>query len=319
VSPSLEDIAAEWAVKVDAGPLNLGEEAALAAWLEAAPRHAGAFARARAALQFATPERLIQVRDEFKQRPAPHTLLPRRQMIIGGAGLAAAASIMVGVSVSTRLFGSESYATRIGETQIVPLADGSVVTLNTNSKIQVHYTQERREIRLVQGEALFDVAKNKKRPFIVLAGGTQVRAVGTSFTVRMLPDQPVQVLVREGVVEVKHPDQPAATPVRLPANSRGTAPVDAPIVAVNVPQSEVTRALAWRVGRIAFEGEPLKQAAAEFDRYSDTHIEIDAPDIENQTVAGLFVSNDPVGFSRAVAASFNLHMTVSDKKVVLSR
>jgi transmembrane sensor len=319
VSPSLEDIAAEWAVKVDAGPLEPGEEAALAAWLDAAPRHAGAFARARAALQFAEPERLMQARDDLKKRSPQQAILLRRRLIIGGAGLAAAASILVGIGVSYRLLGPESYVTRIGETQIVPLADGSVITLNTNSKIQVHYTAERREIRLVRGEALFDVAKNKKRPFFVLAGGTQVRAVGTSFTVRMLPDQPVQVLVREGVVEVKHPDQPAATPVRLHANSRGTAPVDAPIVAENIPQTEVTRALAWRVGRIAFEGEPLKQAAAEFDRYSDTHIEIDAPDVENQTVAGLFVSNDPVGFSKAVASSFNLHMTVSDKKIILSR
>jgi transmembrane sensor len=128
----------------------------------------------------------------------------------------------------------------------------------------------------------------------------------------------VQVLVREGVVEVKRPDAPVAPPVRLAANTRASAPADAPIVAASVAPAEVTRALAWRVGRIAFEGETLKEAAAEFARYSDTRIEIDAPDVENQTVAGLFVSNDPVGFSKAVAASFKLHMEVSDHEIRLS-
>src|SRR5207302_9320325 len=100
--------------------------------------------------------------------------------------------------------------------------------------------------QLLEGEGLFDVAKNKKRPFIVMAGDTQVRAVGTSFTVKLLPQQPVQVLVREGVVEIKRPEVPQAPPVRLAANTMAIAPPQAPISTEPVPRIQVTRDLAWR-------------------------------------------------------------------------
>ncbi len=314
-NPCLEDIAAEWAVKVEAGPLEPGEQAALEAWLEAVPRHAGAFARARAALEFAGPERLAPTLTGAKDRLARPD--PTRRWMVGGAGLAAAAGLIIATGLGLWFFDQRRYATRIGETKVVPLADGSVVTLNTESEIAVDYTQDRRQVRLVQGEALFDVAKDKARPFFVLAGDTQVRAVGTSFTVKMLPGQPVQVLVREGVVEVRHPDQPAA-PVRLAENSKGIAAAGAPIVVANISRAGVTRALAWRMGRISFEGESLKTAAAEFARYSNVRIEIAAADVENQTVAGLFTSNDPIGFAKAVSASFGLHITVTENTVRLS-
>jgi transmembrane sensor len=214
--------------------------------------------------------------------------------------------------------GEERYSTRIGETKEAVLSDGSVVTLNTNSQVLVKYSKATREIRLVQGEALFDVAKNKRRPFIVSAGDTQVRAVGTSFTVRMLPGQPVQVLVREGLVEIKRPDVPQAPPVRIAANSVALAPPQAPISTQSVPRIQVARGLAWREGHIAFDNEPLADAAREFARYSDIEIRV-APELENQTITGLYLSNDPVGFAKAVAISLNLRADVVGHEVRLSR
>ena len=308
----LEEIAAEWAVKIDAAPLGAGEEAALDAWLEADARNLGAFARASAALAFANGKTL------GAPASAPVASPSRRKFVAFGALAAGGAGLLIAAPEVYRDLKRQTYATQIGETKILPLSDGSIVTLNTNSELEIRYTKERREIRLEQGEALFDVAKNEQRPFIVLAGNTQVRAVGTSFTVSLLPDEPVQVVVREGVVEVKRPDTPVAPPLRLAANMRAVAPANAPIVAAAVTPSEVARTLAWRYGRVAFEGETLKEAAAEFTRYSDTRIEIDAPDVENETVAGLFVANDPVGFAKAVAASFKLRMSVSSNTVKLS-
>jgi transmembrane sensor len=317
--PQIEDIAAEWAVKTDAGPLEAGEQAALDAWLDAETRHLGAFARARAALAFASADRLAGTQDlrKWVSQPPAHS---RRKFVMAAAGMAAcgAGAILAAPWMLSQPEG-QSYSTRIGETQIVPLADGSIITLNTNSKVLVDYTNNRRDISLLQGEALFDVAKNRQRPFFVLAGGAEARAVGTSFAVRSLPGQAVQVLVREGIVEVKRPDTPVAPPVRLAANMRAIVPADAPIRVEPMTPDEVARLLAWREGRIAFEGETLKEAAAEFARYSNTHIVIDAPGMENRTVAGLFVANDPVGFSEAVAASFKLRMEVSDHEIRLSR
>jgi transmembrane sensor len=84
-------------------------------------------------------------------------------------------------------------------------------------------------------------------------------------------------------------------------------------------QSEVTRELSWRVGRLTFEGETLEAAAATFARYSSIHIEIDDPTLAKETVTGVFVSNDPIGFSKAVALSLGLRAAVKDDAVKLSR
>lgn len=259
-SEQVYDEAAYWAARVDAGALPAEDQAIFEQWLGADTRHFGAYAQACALL---TPIK----------KPAPMRVVesvrpPRRHFLIGG-GIATALLAVVGVrNYSKWLFGEDRYRTQIGEMKVVPLSDGSVVTLNTNSEIAVRYTRSQRLIELVHGEALFDVAKNKQRPFIVQTGTALVRAVGTSFSVKVLPNQPVQVLVREGVVEVKRPGVPVAPVVLVAMNNRAIAPQDAPITAKSVETSEVGRELAWRVGRLAFHGETLAQAAAEFARYS---------------------------------------------------
>jgi len=313
----IDQQAAEWAARCH-DVLMPQDRCAFEVWLKADPRHVGAYAKAEAVLAQldragAAGADALRLPPRFPRQES----LKRRTMLLGAAaaGLAVAAG---GATWLTRLLQEESYSTRIGEIKEVVLTDGSMVTLNTNSRIDVHYTKDRRKIHLIQGEALFDVAKNKERPFIVTAGDTQVRAVGTSFTVRLLPQQPVQVLVREGVVEIKRPQVPQASPVRLAANTVAIAPPDAPISTEPVARLQVVRDLAWREGRLAFDNESLVGAAQQFARYSAIEILI-SPDLENQTVTGLFVSNDPVGFARAVAISLNLQLEVTSDGVRLSR
>jgi transmembrane sensor len=310
-SKEVYDEAACWAAKIDAGSLSPQEQATLEAWLAADARHYGALAQASALLVPA--QRPASMRMAEPARP------PRRSFVLGGsvaAGLAVAAGA---ATYMARIWGEGRFRTQIGEMRVIPLNDGSVVTLNTNSEIVVRYTQSQRNIELLQGEALFDVAKNKQRPFIVQTGTTQVRAVGTSFSVKALPDQAVQVLVREGIVEVKRRDVPVAPTVIVAMNSRAIAPPDAPIVASSLETAEVGRELAWRVGRIAFHGEPLGEAAAEFSRYSAVRIQIDDPQVANEKVIGLFVSTDPVGFANAVAVSFDLRAEINGERILLSR
>jgi len=194
------------------------------------------------------------------------------------------------------------------------LADRSVVTLNTDTKIKVRFTEELREISLLQGEALFDVAKNKKRPFIVSAGDTQIRAVGTSFTVSMLPEKPVEVLVKEGVVELRRAGDTAAIPVRASANIQATAPIDAPIVTVALPEEKLVRNLAWQGGQIALDNQSLEDAASEFARYSKVRIVVD-PVVSEKTITGLFAANDPVGFAKAAAGVLKLQVEVRGSEV----
>jgi transmembrane sensor len=304
-SEEVYDEAAYWAAKIDAGPLPPEEQAALETWVDADTRHYGALAQAMALLLPHHPMR--------ESRPAESA---RRHFLLGG-GIAAGLAVAAGIGTYLSRLGEENYRTQIGEMRVIPLSDGSVVFLNTNSQIKVRYSQSQRYIELVHGEALFDVAKNRQRPFIVQSGGTLVRAVGTSFNVKALPDQPVQVLVREGIVEVKRADVPVAPTVFVAMNSRAIAPQDAPIVAKTVETAEVGRELAWRVGRIAFHGETLGEAAAEFARYSDVRIRIDDPQVAGQKVTGLFVSTDPIGFANAVAISFDLRSEISGGQIRL--
>jgi transmembrane sensor len=308
--------AAEWAAKRDSRHLAPGEQAEFDSWLAADLRHLGAYAKAETVL--AVLERAGAVGPDTLRPMRKDGDLWARRAVLTGSVAASVAALAVGSRVAWRYLVSDGYTTRIGETRVIPLEDGSVITLNTNSRILVRYTEKRRNIYLLQGEALFEVAKNKTRPFVVLAGDTQVRAVGTSFTVKMLPEQPVQVLVQEGVVEVKRHNVGGAAPVRATANTLVMAPPDAPIATEMVTHSQLMRDLAWRVGRIAFDNKTLTDAADEFSRYSNTRIQID-PAIADQTITGLFVSNDPVGFARAVAISLNLRADVGEKEVRITR
>ena len=158
--------------------------------------------------------------------------------------------------------------------------------------------------------------RNKKRPFIVRAGDMQVRAVGTSFTVSMLPQRPIEVLVKEGVVELNRIGNQETAPVRVSANTQALALRDVAIVAARVPKAKIERDLAWKFGQIAFDNQTLQDAAQEFARYSEVRIVID-PTVANRTVTGLFASNDPITFAKAAAGVLKLQVEVNDREVRL--
>jgi len=312
--------AADWAARIDRGDLPPEQDALFQAWLAQDVRCLGAYGRMRALAL--TSERARALGPDFD--PAAFTpasvsaaVWPRRRLLQWGGAIAATALFGIGGTWQV-LRQRGRFVTGKGETKVVALKDGSVVTLNTASEIQVSYSDSVRSVELVQGEALFDVAKNKSRPFVVTAGDTNVRAVGTSFTVRRLETAPVQVLVQEGVVEVFKPATGAA-PVRVAANSMAEAPEAAPIAAKLVPVAQVHRQIAWQKGQIAFEGETLTQAAAEFARYSDTRIVIQDPALAKEEIAGLFKATDPVGFAQTIAISLNAHAQVGEGEVRLTR
>lgn len=310
--------AADWAARLDRGPLSADDEAALQAWLDGDARALGAFARMRALAL--SSERARALGPDFD--PAsfePATYIPRRRIMQAGGAIAAAALIGAGGAWQF-LRHRGRFITGKGETKVVALQDGSVVTLNTASEIQVSYSDTVRAVELVHGEALFDVAKNKVRPFVVTAGDTSVRVVGTSFSVRRIDTAPIQVLVREGTVEVFKPAQDAK-PVRISANSMAVAQADdaSTIAAMPVPAAQVHRQMAWQSGQIAFEGETLAQAAEEFSRYSDTRIVIEDSGLAQEEIAGLFKATDPVGFARTIAISLNAHAKIEEGEVRITR
>jgi transmembrane sensor len=321
----IDGASADWAARIDKGPLSPEDDARLEDWLAGDPRRLGAFMRMRAVALHSeraqalgpsyNPETFVAAEPAAPAAATP--LFSRRRLLWMGGGAAVAASAVGALGLSLLMRGA-SHATGLGEVRVVTLEDGSVITLNTNSQILVRYDDERRLVLLEEGEALFDVAHDTARPFIVEAGGTFVRAVGTSFTVKRLGSAPVEILVREGVVEVTRPS--AAAPVRMAANTRVVATDAAPALRpASLAPDEVTRELAWRDGRIAFQGETLARAAETFARYSDTRIIIDDPAVGREEITGLFAANDPVSFARAAALSLDLEARVGPGEVRLSR
>lgn len=319
-SQEIDDLAAQWAARRNLRDLTPEEQVEFDTWLTADVRHLGAYGRAEAVLARLERVSSVAIGELQARQKATTTDLPRRRFILTGtiaASVAAAGVIGAAFWENSRESGvttRANFATRVGQTREILLADGSVITLNTDSRVAVELSARARNIRLERGEALFDVAKNKKRPFVVFAGDTQVRAVGTSFTVSMLPKRPIQVLVKEGVVELTHADAKA---VAVGAHTRALAPRGSAIVAETVSSTKLARYLAWEYGRIALDNETLQDAATEFARYSGVRIVVD-PAVANRTVTGMFASDDPVGFAKAAASVLKLHVEVNDETVRIS-
>ena len=316
-SRKIDEDAALWVARIDRAPLSADEQRELDAWLAGDVRRRGAFAKAHAVMAHAHRAQALAVLHPARERARPHGL-SRRGIFLGGSAIAAG---LGAVAFLPNAFLPEPVRLRTakGEIRLLPLADGSSVTLNTSSLLQVAYSPSRRDVALMSGEALFDVAKDHQRPFVVRVGRASVRAVGTSFSVRLDPTGAVRVLVREGVVEVMHDGR--TTPVRAVANVLATvSPLAGGDIAVQqVGSQEVTRNLAWRDGMLSFDGESLAEAAAEFDRYSTPRIVIDDPRLGRQTLTGLFSASDPQGFAKAAASALNGKVSLSGGEVHIYR
>jgi transmembrane sensor len=315
---SISERAARWAVLAEADSLELDQQRELEAWLDSDPRHRGAYVRARARLidldrLAALHGRTSPSHDDPAQPPvaARPTGVPRRRLLV--AAITGIVAVGGGSAWWALHDGSGRYVSDIGEIRRIALEDGSTLLLNTASEVKVMFTPQERRIRLIRGEALFEVAHDRARPFSVLAKDTAVRAVGTAFTVRLEPTQ-LDVTVTEGVVEVAQV-QPAPglgttmsrsvdlQTERISANERIViAPSRAPEVQPVAP-IEVERKLAWRSGMVSFDGESLGTAVAEINRHNRRQIVVADPTLAAKPVIGIFRTTDLQGFSAAAAAS----------------
>ena len=174
-----------------------------------------------------------------------------------------------------------------------------------------------RDISLERGEALFQVAHDASRPFVVHVNDLQIRAIGTAFTVRREGAR-TDVLVTEGTVEIAREGQSGREVRRVTADQRAlvVSPASPPDIEPVQPEA-MERELAWRDGKASFVGEPLSTAVAEINRHSRKRIVIDDPDLAAQPVIGVFNANDAEGFANAVAASFNAEILIQGPEIHL--
>jgi transmembrane sensor len=222
---------------------------------------------------------------------------PKQRVARAPLAFALAAALLVAVSVAFFAWMTpQKFETRFGEQRFVRLDDGSGVTLNTASRIEVKLSKGHRIIRLVHGEALFDVAHDPSRPFDVYTGNTILRAVGTRFDVDVRPKR-TTVTVVEGVVSLTHGASEALplgnTPL-LRAADRVVIDSSGP----GMPQHGVrlNEATAWTRQQLVFNRRPLEEVADEFNRYNRERIVIDSPELRAQEVTGVFKANDPASF-----------------------
>jgi transmembrane sensor len=205
--------------------------------------------------------------------------------------------------------------TPLGEIRRVPLVDGSLVAINTDSALNISLKTEVREITLDKGEVWLDVASDTKRPFIVAAGDIRVRAVGTAFSVRRLDDG-ADVLVTEGIVETWTVDAEDRKR-RVSAGSKVfVSNIDGPSKVV-AAATQIDRTLAWRDGEIALDGETLADAAAEFNRYNERKLTID-PALSNERLVGWFHTNEPENFAQAVVTALGATVVTRENEIHLA-
>jgi transmembrane sensor len=214
-----------------------------------------------------------------------------------------------------------AYETSVGGVEAVALSDGSNVTLNTNSEIRVALTDTERHIELMRGEAFFDVAKDPARPFVVLAGGQRVVAVGTKFSVRRAERRAdeVRVVVTEGRVRVGPVAgvAPELPPAEVAAGSIARAG-GAGVLIEEQPARPVDEYLSWRSGYLVFRATALADAVAEFNRYNTTKLVIEDPAVAAIEIGGNFRSTNVDAFVRLLKDGFSIRVEQRGDEIVLT-
>jgi transmembrane sensor len=304
-SKRIQQQATRWVVKSQLAPLTSAEEAELQHWLSSDPRHKGAYIRAN--LVRATIERVAAlVGAKTPSAAEPRRLFAQwarlRKPMAVAAGLAALAlSSVVGLEIYNNIRG-ETYTSGIGERRQVALDDGSSILLNTATNAVVHWTPTLREVSLTRGEAVFEVAKDPNRPFVVRAGVTTVKAIGTAFVVRNDGGR-VDVIVTEGVVEVMRTD--GALTQRLTAGHRAQIARAQPTHLETLAASETRRELAWETGWLEFDGQPLGEAVEQINRHNRRHVVVTDAALARRPIIGSFRAIDARGFANIAAATFD--------------
>lgn len=307
--------AAAWVVRLEAGDLGEAEAAAFDAWLSASPANAAAFDAALAvshAYAAAADEVALAI---SQRRPAPARPTNRRALV--GFGLMAAAAALA-VVVVPEISGPETqtYATAKGERRTVELADGSTVDLNGGARMSVSLGRDGRRVTLAEGQAVFDVAHDARRPFTVAAGDRTIRVVGTQFDVRRLGGK-VSVTVARGAVEVRPADGAAGKAYRLHPGQRLDHVEGA--AATRVAIAEPDEVLAWRSGRLVYRQQPLSDVIADLNQQFATPIRLDDPILAATPISGVLVLDDQDAVIRRLALLVPISAVRSDAGVVLRR
>lgn len=301
----IESEAAGWLARRDSGQWDETQQQAFDAWLDASTAHRVAWLRLDSVW-----ERAGQLQHGA---PAPRRPLPRFSTWRIAAGFVLVAALGLMFALEGERDPAQHYATAIGENRIIALSDGSRLTLNTDTKLRTAIAGETRHVWLDSGEAYFDVAHDKRRPFVVDAGGMKITVLGTRFSVRRDGER-TRVLVAEGRVRVSQ----AGKELVLTPNGAVSA-TEGRIVVSQLSSARTENQLGWREGRLVLDQMTLGQAADEFNRYNRRKLVIADPAAARMVIGGSFAPGNVEGFARLLEQGFGLHATMGTDEITISR
>ncbi|WP_339898388.1 FecR domain-containing protein [uncultured Gilvimarinus sp.] len=336
----IDQRACRWVAAMDRG-LSTAERSQLSRWLKQHPAHERALYEC--AQLWDNMDQLSRLAELFPEvNPSP-----RRRPLL----LSAAASVLFVVCLSVALMISGVaqpgwfnqallssapskgvLTTAKGERRSIALSDGSRLTLNTNSQLELDFNARYRDILLRRGELNVQVAHDSSRPLRVFAGGKLVEAVGTAFNVQLLEDNRVELIVTEGKVLAAHARAADAPQTRANTNYSRIDPAVKPVGArerlvlaqaetdvERMSDADVNTLLSWQRGELVFRGETLAQAIAEVSRYTDTRITFADPELKSIRIAGLFRAGDVDGLLAGLQNNFSIgHRYLDDNSIELN-
>ncbi|MCW8833691.1 MAG: FecR domain-containing protein [Colwellia sp.] len=331
---------ADWLAKMDGDNMSKADRVALKAWLNESDEHVVALKNHMSmwdemtevindSSELFAAEHVKQgyfswVKEYFSWKPMVLAMSCMFLLILSG--------VFIGPRWSVGNVETAFYVTKVGAQQTYQLSDGSTAFMNTDSRIEVEFSQGQRIVRLQQGEVLFDVAHDKARPFIVYAAGSAVRAVGTKFVVRLSAEN-ILVTVTEGTVALSKRDNTAQESVvgtGLASNEK--APMlldkgeqaefiveDAVFVTKDIAQGQVDEQLSWLDGQLVFKEEKLGNVINEINRYLDSDIVILNPELKDIPISGRFQVGETEALLEAIEITFDINVSKNKNQIYLSK
>lgn len=329
---TIDDEASIWLVRLDNGNLSDQSRRELKAWLSADKRHSIAL-KAMADIWDDMDEVLISINEVNSSNNV--SLWPILKPIFKPYVLAASISffavfIWLAMPVNVQ---KQSYTTLIGQQMDATFDDGSIIHLNTNSRIETEFSDEKRIIKLIKGEALFEVAHDPDRPFIVYAGDRLVQAIGTKFVVH-LKSENIQVTVTDGkvkmskvalntkLVDIKELNNTTIEKddVYITKGEKVIVGSDQAPKLTYINPENIKRELAWLDGKLIFDNEELFDVIEEINRYIDIEIVLKEPYLHKIPISGRFDLKDSEALIEAIKLSFNMDsQRLSSNKVLLTK
>ena len=344
----IESEAQDWITQLDKGRPSREELNEFQEWLNRSPYHKDAFKVAAAA--WIGMDRLSVLLDMSSgantvgkaYRPIARTWFRLLQPGYAVAGLILAIVVIIAFTAYPNISGNfqengfdADYITSIGEVRSITLPDGSRVSMNTKSKINVTYAHDVRLIRLSEGEAWFDVYHDTEKPFIVYAGHFAVWAVGTAFSVNLMNNN-VNLTVTEGRIEVAslqdgvfpetRPDWKVIKQAafRIPLvqgqhmildNNLGNSN-DAIELVRQIEPEQIEKNLSWRDGMLIFDNDTLKEVVAEINRYTSMKIIISESEIQDMRFGGYFKAGDITSILASLEEGFGIRVEKINQDLV---